>query len=211
MTQIILVRHGRTIWNKQEIFRGTKDVPLDDHGRLEATYARERLKDEQIHVAYSSPLSRAVETSQIILEPHGIKAQIHDGLIDLNYGDWQGISHEEVKRLYPDLYKQWKEAPHTVVFPNGEGLDSVRDRVMELINHILDVHSGRTVLLAAHRVVNKVLITALLGLDNSHFWQIGQDTAAINIFRYSDKRWICCLLNDTCHLKGLEERVTVDF
>jgi broad specificity phosphatase PhoE len=68
------------------------------------------------------------------------------------------------------------------------------------------------VALVSHRVVLKVLICALLGLDNSHFWNIGQDTTAINCFHYKNGRWIAALLNDTCHLKGVgEERVRVDF
>jgi len=67
------------------------------------------------------------------------------------------------------------------------------------------------VLVAAHRAVNKILIAALLGLDNSCFWEIGQDTAALNEFAFKNKKWICRLLNDTCHLRDLEDRVTLDF
>ncbi len=72
-------------------------------------------------------------------------------------------------------------------------------------------NEGKTVLVAAHRVTNKVLIAALLGLDNSHFWEIGQDTAALNEFSYQNGKWLCRGLNDTCHLRGLKGRVTTDF
>jgi broad specificity phosphatase PhoE len=211
MTRILLVRHGRTAWNKEEIFRGTEDIPLDDQGRKEAVCARDHLKAYTIHAALTSPLSRAVETAEIILSPHGVRAEVHQGLNDLNYGDWQGVSHEEVKRRYPELYRQWKKAPHTVAFPNGESLGAVRDRALRVTQEVVERYPGKVVLLAAHRVVNKVLIAALLGLDNSHFWEIGQDTAAINIFDYSEGRWTCRLVNDTCHLRGLEDRATADF
>jgi phosphoserine phosphatase len=211
MTRIVLVRHGRTEWNRGQIFRGTVDIPLDEQGRKEAACARDWLKEETFHVAYSSPLSRAVETAEIILEPHGLTVRRHEGLTDLNYGDWQGKSNEEVKRIYPELCHQWKEAPHTVVFPNGEGLDAVRDRALAAVEEVVTEHPDRTVLLAAHRVVNKVLIASLLGLDNSHFWEIGQDTAALNEFVHQGGKWICRLLNDTCHLRLLTDRVTADF
>ena len=117
MTRIILVRHGRTEWNKGEIFRGTVDIPLDEQGRKEAACAGDWLKAETFHVAYSSPLSRAVETAEIILEPHGLAVHKHEGLIDLNYGAWQGKPNEEVKRVYPELYQQWRTAPQYGCFP----------------------------------------------------------------------------------------------
>jgi broad specificity phosphatase PhoE len=211
MTRIVLVRHGRTEWNKGEIFRGTADVPLDEQGRTEAACARDWLKTETFHAAYSSPLIRAVETARIILEPHGIPVQEHKGLTDLDYGEWQGKPHDEVKRTYGELYRVWRAAPHTAVFPGGEGLGAVRDRALSAVQELVAKHPGETVLIAAHRVVNKVLIAALLGLDNAHFWEIGQDTAALNEFLYLEGKWICRLLNDTCHLRGLKDRVTADF
>ena len=211
MTRIVLVRHGRTEWNKGQIFRGTVDIPLDDQGRKEAACARDWLKDETFHAAYSSPLCRAVETAEIILEPHGIHVVKNQGLTDLNYGDWQGKPNDEVIRLYPELVRQWKEAPHTVVFPNGEGLGEVRARCLKTAREVAARHPEETVLLAAHRVVNKVFIAALLGLDDSHFWEIGQDTAALNEFVHQEGKWICRLVNDTCHLRGLSDRVTADF
>jgi broad specificity phosphatase PhoE len=211
MTRIILVRHGRTEWNKGEIFRGTVDIPLDEQGRKEAACARDWLKEATFHAAYSSPLGRAVETAEIILEAHGLTVRKHEGLIDLNYGEWQGKANEEVKQIYPELYQQWREAPHTVVFPEGEGLGTVRARSLSAAEEMVAKHPDETVLLAAHRVVNKVLIAALLGLDDSHFWEIGQDTAALNEFVYQDGKWICRLVNDTCHLRGLTDRVTTDF
>lgn len=211
MSRILLVRHGRTEWNREEIFRGTIDVPLDEQGRREAACARDWLREENLHAAYCSPLSRAVETAQIILEPHGIRVESHPGLRDLDYGDWQGKPLEEVKRRHGDLYRIWKQAPHEVVFPGGEGLAAVRDRALAAIQDAVEKHPGQTVLMAAHRVVNKVLIAALLGLDDSHFWRIGQDTAALNEFLFEDGTWICRRINDTCHLRGLRDRVTRDF
>jgi len=211
VTRVVLVRHGRTEWNKGQIFRGTVDIPLDEQGRNEAACARDWLDAETFHAAYSSPLSRAVETAEIILEPHGTPVVMHDGLTDLNYGDWQGKPNEEVKRVYPELYQQWQTAPHTVVFPEGEGLNAVRHRSLAAVEEVVANHPGETVLLAAHRVVNKVLIAALLGLGDSHFWEIGQDTAALNEFVYQEGKWICRLMNDTCHLRDLTDRVTTDF
>jgi phosphoserine phosphatase len=211
MTQIILVRHGRTPWNKDKIFRGTADVPHDEVGQEEARLAGEWLKDETIHAAYASPLSRAMDTAAAVARHHGIPVHELHGLIDLNYGDWQGVPLAEVKVKYPDLYQQWEAAPHTVRFPNGDTLDEVRGRAVAAVEEVTARHPGQTILLAAHRVVNKVLIAAFIGLDNSHFWRIGQDTTAINRFARVGDAWHILLVNDTCHLRGMVRGPYVDF
>ena len=211
MTQIILVRHGQTPWNKDKIFRGSRDIPLNDQGREEARLAGEWLKGETIHAAYASPLSRARDTAHAIARHHSLPVADLPGLTDLFYGDWEGMPLTEVKVTYADLYRQWETAPATVRFPGGETLDEVRDRAMEAVETVVQRHPGQVVLLAAHRAVNKVLIAAFIGLDNSHFWRIGQDTTAINRFHRVGDTWHIMGLNDTCHLRGLARGEYVDF
>jgi phosphoserine phosphatase len=211
MTRIILVRHGQTPWNKDKIFRGSQDVPLNDTGQEEARLAGEWLKGEQIHAAYCSPLSRARSTGEAIASHHGLQVLDLPGLTDLCYGDWEGVPLAEVKLRYADLYHHWETAPATVRFPSGETLDEVKVRSLEAVQEVTLRHPGHTVLLAAHRAVNKVLIAAFLGLDNSHFWRIGQDTTAVNYFQKVGDVWHVMGLNDTCHLRGLKRGAYVDF
>ena len=212
MTTLFLVRHGRTGWNKEQIFRGTKDIPLDEVGKEEARLVGERLKGEGISAVYSSPLSRAKETAEAIAGFHNVEVQVMAGLTDLHFGEWEGLSLKKVQKQYPDLYQRWLKAPHQITFPGGEGLDAVRSRAREAVEDIITRHPQEGVALVSHRVVLKVLICALLGLDNSHFWNIAQDTTAINCFHHRNGTWICNFLNDTCHLKGVgEERGKVDF
>jgi alpha-ribazole phosphatase len=212
MTTVFLVRHGRTGWNKEQIFRGHKDVPLDEVGREEALLVGERLKEKGIKAVFSSPLSRAKETAKAVARSHNVEVQIVEELIDLHFGEWEGQSLKEVKKQYPDLYDRWQKAPHQVIFPGGEGLDAVRSRAMEAVKEIIQQYPKEAVALVSHRVVLKVLICALLGLDNSHFWNIAQDTTALNCFLHRNGAWICNFLNDTCHLKGVgEEEGKMDF
>jgi len=211
MTRIILVRHGQTPWNKDKIFRGSRDIPLNDQGREEARLAGEWLKGETIHAAYCSPLSRARDTGEAIARHHGLKAEDLPRLTDICYGDWEGLPLAEVKVKYADLYRRWETAPQTVRFPGGETLEEVKTRALAAVQEAVRRHPGETVLLAAHRAVNKVLIAALIGLDNSHFWRIGQDTTAINRFEWSGDTWQIMGLNDTCHLRGMARGEYVDF
>jgi broad specificity phosphatase PhoE len=211
MTRIILVRHGETPWNKDRIFRGSLDVPLNDTGREEARLAGEWLREEKMDAVYSSPLSRAVETAEQIARHHGLTVQKLEGLADLNYGDWQGLPLAGVKEKYPDLYQQWETMPQTVRFPHGETLEEVRVRALAAVDEVLGRHSRQNILLVAHRVVNKVLIAAFAGLDNSHFWRIRQDTAAINRFDKEGSVWNIVTINDICHLRFMTRGPYIDF
>ena len=204
MTRIILVRHGQTEWNVGagggERFRGRVDLSLDDAGLAQAGALAQRLADRPIVAVYSSPLQRAVETARPTAQQLGLPVQPLPGIIDINYGDWQGLSPAEVTQAHPDLYPRWLETPHRVKFPHGESLRQVRLRGMAALKEVAARHDGRVILLVAHQVVNKVLVCAMLGLGNSHFWRIQQDNACINIFDYQDGIFTAVLINDTCHL-----------
>ena len=212
MARIILVRHGETDWNKQEIFRGRMDINLNQNGIKQAQAIGEELKEQKLNAVYSSPLSRAQATARIIADYHELNVNVDPGFIDMNYGKWQGISHEDVKAQYPEMYALWQEQPHLVKFPDGESLDDVRHRAMNALEQIISRHKNDTVVIVAHRVVNKVMLCAVLGLDTSHFWLIRQDTCCINIFENSPMGYVIFHLNDICHLKHLKKDiVTVDF
>jgi broad specificity phosphatase PhoE len=211
-TSIYLVRHGQTAWNKGEIFRGRTEVPLNEMGFREAELAGEYLKDKEIYAVYSSPLSRALQTAQKIAQFHNLEVQPLNGITDMSFGGWEGRPLKEVQIHDRELYRQWREQPHLVRLPGGESLDEVRDRTMAALEEVIRLHSGKTLALVSHRVVTKVLICGILGIDNSHFWQIGQDTASINLIQYKEGKYILSLLNETCHLESLkEEGLKIDF
>ena len=147
MTKVYLVRHGQTAWNLEEVFRGHMDIPLDDTGKKEVHLAGEALKDEPIHAIYSSPLSRSMETAENIAKFQNIPVTPLEAIIDISYGDWEGVSLDDVRVKYPDLYTLWLREPHKVTFPNGESLEQVRTRTMAAINTLIEKHQNENVLI----------------------------------------------------------------
>jgi len=210
MTEIILVRHGETEWNVEEVFRGRIDVELNETGVRQAELLAEYLRDVNIEAVYASPLKRALRTAEMIAGSHQLEVEIAPGLIDFNFGKWQGLPHQEVKDRYQELYTEWVNHPENVKMPAGESLNDVRKRAVSVIDEVIVKHQG-TVVLVAHRVVNKVLICALLGLDNSHFWNIRQDTCGITTFSWGNGRFILTRHNDTSYLKSLPKTRLADF
>jgi broad specificity phosphatase PhoE len=206
----MLIRHGDTDWNLEEIFRGRADVELNETGIKQAQLLSKYLGDAPIGAVYSSPLKRAVKTAEIIAGPHNIGVKPSQELIDFEYGEWQGLSHDTVKDKYKTLYEEWLKEPHLVKIPKGESLDDVSKRTVSLVDWVTANHEG-TVALVSHRVIHKVIICALLGLDNSHFWNIKLDTCGITTFIYQDKRFILDKHNDTSFLKSIDRPALSDF
>ena len=211
MTKVYVVRHGQTAWNLEEVFRGRMDIPLDETGKKEVHLAGKALKDETLHAIYSSPLSRSMETAENIAKFQNIEVKPLEAIIDISYGEWEGVSLAEVQKKYPDLYTLWLKEPHKVRFPNGESLEQVRVRTQNAIENLLEKHENENIALVAHRVPNKVISCALLGIDNSNFWRIQQDTASTNLFIYKEGQWLISYLNDTSYLKVLGKSSLADF
>jgi len=210
MTELILVRHGETAWNVKKVFRGRADVALDEVGIGQAELLGKYLANWQLEAVYSSPLRRALDTANMVARYQKTAVTTAEGLTDLDYGEWQSLSAREVKRLYPALLNEWHSHPHRVKMPGGESLEDVRRRTVEAVDGILAKHSGNA-LLISHRVVIKVLVCHLLGLDNSHFWNIRQDVCGITVFDYMDGRFVLTRHNDTSHLPELRKSVLADF
>jgi len=210
MAELILARHGETAWNLEKIYRGRTDVNLDEVGIKQAKLLGKYLSKWELEAIYSSPLRRSIDTANIIARYQKIGVNIAEGLIDFDYGEWQSLPEQEAKRLYPTLHNEWHNNPHKVRMPGGESLEDVRRRAIEVVNDVLSKYQG-SVVLVSHRVVNKVLICSLLGLDNSCFWNIKQDVGGITIFNYADGRFVLTRHNDTSHLKELQQSVLDDF
>jgi phosphoserine phosphatase len=201
--RIILVRHGQTAWNQgagEERFRGRTDLPLDGTGIDQANALTDRLRHEPIDAIYTSPLQRTRQTAAPLASALDLTLEPEQGLLDIDYGQFQGLSRSEAAAAYPELYKLWLSRPSQVRFPNGESLDDVQTRLKSMLDRIAGAHPNQTVVLAGHQMANKVLACTLLGIDLDQVWRIRQDTASINYYQRMRDDWRVLCLNDTCHL-----------
>jgi broad specificity phosphatase PhoE len=211
MVEIILIRHGETDWNRNEVFRGRADVELNETGLRQAELAGQYLSGEKIDLIYSSPLQRAVITAEAVARFQKIKVNAVKNLIDFDYGEWQGLTSGEVKQKYPELYQDWLDTPEKVRMPGGESLENVLNRAMPFVEDAVMRRGGGKIALVSHRVVLKIIICALLGLDNSHFWNIRLDNGAIARFTFEGQDVVLVSHNDTSYLKANKNGKLKDF
>ncbi len=211
MTTILLVRHGQTAWNREERFRGQVDSPLDDWGLQQAELMGRRIADQWEPTAiYASSLQRTLQTAAGIARACNLRTTIHDGLLDIDYGAFAGLTPQEAAGYYPDIARAWQRAPHMVLFPDGQSLGDVRDRAEAAVEGIVANHPDQTVVLVTHVVVCRLLLCAVLGLDSSHFWQFEPATASISVFEIYDGHSVLLSFNDTCHLAELGSGETLE-
>src|SRR5512142_3213101 len=101
-TRLYLVRHGATQLTAENRFSGAVGVDLSDEGRAQAARLAARLAGDPIAAVYASPLSRALETAQIVARPHELAPAQEDGLREISHGRWEGLSRQEVEERFGD-------------------------------------------------------------------------------------------------------------
>lgn len=201
MTEIILVRHGQTIWNESRRYQGHTDIPLSDIG-LEQTYkVQQRLAKEKIDVFYVSDLKRAYETGQIIAKPHKKEVLIDKDLREINFGDWEGLAYSEIMAKYQDIATKFYQNPTSVCIPGGESCESLLKRCRKILTKIVEKHPTHSVLIASHGGTIRAMVIAAMGWDMSCFWRLRLDNTAICRLELHDyNQAILKSFNDVAHL-----------
>jgi broad specificity phosphatase PhoE len=204
MTRIILVRHGHVDWLAPERFRGRAELPLSDLGRRQAQaaagYIAATWKPEAV---YTSPLGRCRETGAAIAAPFRLEPQPIDGLADIDYGEWQGLTRDQAKKLWPDETELWFRVPHLAAIPGGETLAALLSRATAALRDILRRHPDGTVVLVGHDSVNRILLLFALELPLSRYWQLRQHPCGVNELHFDNDTFIIGSINQTQHLSGL--------
>ncbi|MCL4529932.1 MAG: histidine phosphatase family protein [Chloroflexi bacterium] len=204
MTRIILVRHGQTAWNREERFRGHADVPLDEIGFAQAKATAERIGMQwKPDAIYAGPLSRTVKTAEPTAQSFDLKVQVEPDLIDVDCGQWQGLTPDEVRQRWPVEFQAYLAAPRNFQFPGGESLEQARKRAIKRVEQLIALHPDQTIVLVSHTALNRLILLTTLDLDSHSFWKIRQDTCAINYFESQSNHFTLITLNETSHLLSL--------
>ncbi len=202
MSRLLLVRHGETKLNSRERFWGQTDVELGAPGIKQAEQLRDRLAPEKIAAIYASKLQRASVTAEIIASRHQLEIITCAELDEINFGEFEGLTFEEISRLYPEVAAQlanWSIAPR---FPAGESIDELNDRVSQFLPRLEKHKAEEVVLIVAHSGTLRLLVCNLLGLELSHWRQFRLDLASLNIVETYPRGTILSRLNDISHLAG---------
>src|SRR5512132_797980 len=148
MTELLLVRHGETDWNRERRFQGHADPPLNDKGREQANALAQELSAEGIELVYTSDLARARETAEIVGARLGANVLLLRELREIDVGEWQGLTWPEIERRYPEGVRSWHERGHG--WEAGETYDELGERVVAALRRIAAEHPEQRVLVVGH-------------------------------------------------------------
>jgi phosphoserine phosphatase len=205
MTTLVLVRHGHTALNDGDRFRGRTDTPLDDQGLREAEITAEAVAARwKPSAVYTSAVSRARTTGEIIGRPFGLAPVEEPGVLDMDYGEWTGLTFDEAKAHDPEAYRLCMERASAFRSPKGESFEELRSRSVASVKAIARRHAGETVVIVSHTVVIRVILLGFLEMSTDHFWRIRQGTCAINVLEDDGKLFYIEQLNDTCHTRNMK-------
>jgi alpha-ribazole phosphatase len=209
MTRLLLLRHGQTAWNLDGRFMGQMDIPLDETGLQQAEAAARRLARQPIQAIYSSDLSRAWQTAQIVHQAilgassggPTVPLVVEPRLREMSFGDWQGLTYAQIQELYPQELATWEADLLECSPPGGETLNDLIQRAQAAYLEILAANLEESVLIVGHGGALQTLCCLALGLPPERFWQLHLSNASLSELRIYPTGAILNLFNDTCHLE----------
>jgi broad specificity phosphatase PhoE len=201
--RVVLLRHAETDWNRQRRYQGRRDTPLSEAGRAQAAAAGRVLAAEPLAAVWSSPLQRARETAAAIAAHHGQEVRVEDAFTEMRFGQWEGLTVDEVGAGFPALYRTWLETPDRAAVPGAETLAEVRERARAGLRALREAHEGQRVCLVSHGITSRVLILEALGLDLDRIWSLQLSAAGISELEFHDDWGVVHRMNTLVHLERL--------
>lgn len=200
MVRWLLVRHGESVWNEEERIQGQQNVPLSELGQEQAKALGRRLRDETITACYSSPLQRAMETAQEILNarPSPLPIVLMPELMERRFGEWEGKGLSDLDEAE---FVRWLAAHQLPAPPGGESVDELMARVGRGIRRILTEVPEGSVLVVGHGGSLKAMLCVLLRLPPISYARLRIDNASLTIVEMQGDRASLVVFNDTCHLQ----------
>lgn len=200
---LYLIRHGATANNTARpprIQGGGIDTELSDEGIKQARRAAGALAEVELAAVYCSPMRRARQTAEIVAASRGLTVTDVPALREVNVGRWEGKTWPEIAAEEPEPHRLFLDDPAAHGYAGGENLTKLLTRVEPALDQILRQHTGQSVAVVAHNVVNRVYLATLLGVPLSLARTLRQDNCGLNLVRLRGDRRDVMMLNSLLHL-----------
>lgn len=200
MGKIYLIRHGETEANKTFQFQGHIDNPLNSKGLCQAAALGQHYENIALDKIYSSSMQRARQTAAPLAETHGLTVQPLDELKEVCFGEWEGLSYDEIKAKWSDQLELFFKQPAQCRMPGGESFDDVALRVRSVCEDLFKNNSDKNIAIVSHGGVIRVQLCLLLGLDINKLWVFGVHNASTTCIGKWQDRFTIEYVNDTHYL-----------
>jgi broad specificity phosphatase PhoE len=202
--RLILVRHGETPWNVTLQYQGQANIPLNERGLEQASRAAARLTRYGVTRLYSSDLARAWQTAEVIGATLGLTPVALPELREIDVGQWEGLTPEELYRRFPDHMAEYRRDPARTVRLGGESYAQLQARALIALQQIQDHHQhGDIVAAVSHGGTIRALLCHVIGLDLDRFGRMWLDNGSLTELRLGRNGWRLMRLNDNAHVEEM--------
>ena len=206
-TTLILVRHGQTSYSAEHRYCGHSDIALTETGMRQAAASATAVAERgDIDLVVSSPLQRCQTTAKMIAEKTGAELETHDALIEVNFGNWEGLTFQQAQDDNAELHDAWI-TDASLTPPEGESLAQVHRRVREFRKQLVAKHPGKTIAVVSHVNPIKSLIRQGLNAGPATFSHLFLDLASIAVVKFYDENSpvasAVLSVNETAHLQRI--------
>jgi broad specificity phosphatase PhoE len=169
MTRLVLVRHGETVWHRENRYAGTSDVDLSPLGRKQARDLAEWATTAALDGVWASTLSRAAETARVCAELTGTRLVTDERLTELDFGAAEGLTRPEMEARFPDAARDFQRDPVRHHLPGGEDPVRAASRFTSCLHVIAERHTAGRVLVVAHSTAIRLALCSLIGVELSRY------------------------------------------
>lgn len=203
-----MIRHGQTEWNITGRIQGKTDIPLNAIGLHQGRLLSKAMEKHSVSAVYASPLKRAYETALLLAVPGGLLVSTLKELCEVDFGLWEGLTWEEINKLYPDDFKAWDENPVRNTPTGGERKESSKGRCRKAMEHILKRETGDVAIVAHGGIL--VFVADYLLRSQKDRNEVIVRNASITTIEYDreTERGTLISLNDVSHLAELKDGKT---
>jgi broad specificity phosphatase PhoE len=199
--KLFLVRHGETEWNKLGRFQGQNDNSLNELGLAQARDTARAALSWKPAALYSSPLYRTMQVAEEISRLVGLSVIPDPRLKELDLGELEGVTGEEMRTGWPKVYQTWRNDPQTVMMPGGESLVQLQERIWQALQSLENAYyQGDVIVMVSHNFAIRALCGKLLGLPLSHFHRMYLSLGSVSTMEKISLGWRLLTYNSTCHL-----------
>jgi broad specificity phosphatase PhoE len=194
-TRLVLCRHGEPDHDFRGRCCGRLDLVLSAHGRQQANALAVRLSELPLAAVYASPARRALQTAHPIASAHGLSPIEHPALQELDFGELEGLTYDEIATRHPQLYATWMREPSRVSFPGGESYRDLRARVLTAAAELSERHRGATFAAVTHAGPIRALLASSLAMVDEAIFRLDQQHGAISIVDWLEDTPIVRVVN----------------
>jgi broad specificity phosphatase PhoE len=196
--QLVLIRHGETLWNKEDRVQGISDIELSAVGIEQARLLALSLKDHPVGAIHASPLKRALHTAEIINEFHQKEIHTHQDLMEMNTGDLEGLTFNEVAARDKDFLGKMITDPASVKMPNGETVEQLQERAWRAMEKI--INKGQDAFVVTHNFIIAAIVCRIKNISLKDFLSACVGNASKTTVNFQKDGIFIEAFNDRSHL-----------